>query len=411
MARFIGVLILLLASLGSAFANQKEIEYIGKLDPQLTADRPMATFKCSAATADEKNKWLPDAASDDQVFTGVLSWAGRTKQGNKLLLVQNPSKPAYLLLDIDGDGKFSAQEKFSFLADEKTKDSDPELLIQFPMPGSPYKSFPLRLRLNQADEKQQKEGVRYISQSFTTFATGVVEIQGRKMLVQYQASTEDGKPNERIGYQGIDGDGDGKIDMSFTSFESAYARNETVIFRAGDHYLSTKSLDAEKGIFVLREHPATDYKRIELRLGAELPDFNFTDFNGKPRRLSEFRGKYVLLDFWGTWCGPCVADIPHLKKAFDKYQSRGFEILGMDQDEDLEKVKKFLTEKGASWTQATTASIKELIEQRFRITAFPTIILLDPKGQILSLGRKDQLPLRGEELVTALEKLLPVSQQ
>jgi thiol-disulfide isomerase/thioredoxin len=411
MTRLIAGLILLSAFSGFAIAAQKEAEYTGKLDAQLTADRPLATFKCAAATAEEKSKWLPDAAKDDQVFTSTLNWAGRKKQGNKLLLVQPSSQAAYILLDVDEDGKFSPQEKFAFLADAKTQDSDGEMLIQFPMPKSPYKSFPVRLRLNKRDAKQEKEGIRYISQSFNTFATGWAEVQGRKVLVQYQVSTDDGKPSDRTGYLGMDSDGDGKVDMSFVSYESAYARNETVIFRVGERYLSTKSLDAEKGTFVLREHPASDYKRIELRIGAELPDFTFTDFAGKTRKLSEFRGKYLLLDFWGTWCGPCVYEIPNLKKVYEKYQSRGFEILGMDQDEDLDKVKQFLAEKGAAWTQATTASIKELIEQRFRITAFPTTILLDPKGQILSLGRKDQLPLRGEEFMTALEKLLPAGSQ
>ncbi len=231
-------------------------------------------------------------------------------------------------------------------------------------------------------------------------------LDGGKILVQFQVNNENGKVSGRDGYLGMDADGNGKIDMSFVSSESAYAKNESVIFRVGEHYLSTKSLDSEKGIFVLQAHPASDYKRIELRLGAEIPNFDFTDFEGKARKVSEFRGKYLLMEFWGTWCGPCVAEVPNYKKAYEKYQSRGFEILGMDEDKEFDQVKKFISEQGITWTNATTASIKELIEQRFRITAFPTTILLDPKGKIISLGRKDQLPLRGEELLNTLEKLM-----
>ena len=142
-------------------------------------------------------------------------------------------------------------------------------------------------------------------------------------------------------------------------------------------------------------------------MGAELPDFTFVDFAGKTRRLSDFRGKYVLLDFWGTWCGPCVGEIPHLKEAYDKYRDRGFEILGMDREMDEKKtveiVRQFLSEKGATWTEATTESIKDLVEKRFRIMAYPTTILLDPKGRIIDLGGG----LRGKGLLTALDKILP----
>ena len=69
-----------------------------------------------------------------------------------------------------------------------------------------------------------------------------------------------------------------------------------------------------------------------LAVGSQVPDFEFTDFNGKQRRLAEYRGHYVLLDFWATWCSPCLADIPHLKEIYLKYRGKGFEIIGMDSE-------------------------------------------------------------------------------
>src|SRR6266496_3039054 len=58
----------------------------------------------------------------------------------------------------------------------------------------------------------------------------------------------------------------------------------------------------------------------------------FTDFTGKARKFSEFKGKVLLLDFWATWCKPCLADIPHLKELYAKYHAQGFEIIGMDSE-------------------------------------------------------------------------------
>ena len=105
-----------------------------------------------------------------------------------------------------------------------------------------------------------------------------------------------------------------------------------MVFRVGNQYFSTKKVDLEKNLIIMREHSASDYKRVELVMGAELPDFTFSDFDGKKHKLSEFRGKFVLIDFWATWCKPCLADIPHLKELSEKYKDKGFEILGMDSE-------------------------------------------------------------------------------
>ena len=65
-----------------------------------------------------------------------------------------------------------------------------------------------------------------------------------------------------------------------------------------------------------------------LKIGDRAPDFVSTQLNGSPIRLSDYRGKVVLLDFWATWCAPCIAELPNVTRVYEKYQDRGLEVLG-----------------------------------------------------------------------------------
>ena len=177
------------------------------------------------------------------------------------------------------------------------------------------------------------------------------------------------------------------------------------MFRAGDRYVSTASVDADTGKIVMRGHPAADYIRIELRVGEKLPDFEFTDLDGMRRTTAVLRGKYVLVDFWATWCGPCVGEIPNLISVYKTNQPRGLEILGVSGDETADVVKAFAKERGVAWPQATPESTSDLVKHRLRIGSWPTTIMLDPEGRVVSLGGPD-LPLRGDMLSKSLDRIL-----
>nr|WP_121272116.1 TlpA disulfide reductase family protein [Pedobacter schmidteae] len=125
--------------------------------------------------------------------------------------------------------------------------------------------------------------------------------------------------------------------------------------------------------------------------GGPAPDFTKPDVNGKPVSLSQFRGKYVLLDFWGSWCGPCRAANPHLKELYAKYASKGFEILGIASEKvsgqaQAEKVWKEAIEKdGLTWTNVLNneMSMKVDLVQLYNIEGYPTQILLDKEGKVI----------------------------
>jgi thiol-disulfide isomerase/thioredoxin len=140
--------------------------------------------------------------------------------------------------------------------------------------------------------------------------------------------------------------------------------------------------------------------------GPEVPDFTFTDFTGAARSLSEFRGRYVLLDFWGSWCGPCRREVPFMKDAYARFRPRGLEVIGMDYEQGatLQDVRAYLQEQGVTWTFATPDSVKDVIMTRFQVSSFPTLWLLDREGRLLETRNA---MLRGERLASTLDLVLP----
>jgi thiol-disulfide isomerase/thioredoxin len=134
-----------------------------------------------------------------------------------------------------------------------------------------------------------------------------------------------------------------------------------------------------------------------ISAGAMVPDFSFTDFTGKARQLSEYRGRYLLLDFWATWCSPCLADIPHLKESYAKYHALGFEILGMDSEtlgqgevepdfarDTQARAREIVRTRGVTWTQATTETAVPVAIKIFGVNNLPVKILIDRDGRVIA---------------------------
>ena len=246
-------------------------------------------------------------------------------------------------------------------------------------------------------------GDRLITQSTEVLARGTVDIKGRKVMFQYAMPAGEKTVNPQEGWLGVDTDGDGNIDMDNLSPEAAKADAEAVVFRVGDMYLSTKKADIAKNQIVIREHDAKEYKRLELGIGKPFPEFAFTDFDGKKRKISEFRGKFVLLDIWGFWCGPCRRELPYIKEAYKRFQGRNLEIVGLNTDEDytVESMKKGLNDNGMTWTNAKFDSVVDFLRSGLRVSSFPTTFLISPEGKILSMSRaeRDEPDLRGHDLL------------
>jgi thiol-disulfide isomerase/thioredoxin len=275
---------------------------------------------------------------------------------------------------------------------------------QIPTGDGAGPTLPLKSRLSVRTSSNGRIWSFAFTSSFRV--EGHVEIDGKRTLVTLPFKTATGNVDVNNGYIGIDTDGDGKIMQGSLSPEYVSAEGKPAVLRMGERHLAVESADFATRTFVVRERPASDYTLIEVRAGSPLADFSFTDFDGRARKLSDFKDKYVLLDFWGSWCKPCVEDVPAMKEAYEKFAARGFEIVGLDYEMGgtADKVRPFLKEKGVNWVNATPESVRDLVDDRFRVNAFPTLILLGPGNIVLETSSQ---ALRGAKLIPTLEKHLP----
>jgi thiol-disulfide isomerase/thioredoxin len=141
-----------------------------------------------------------------------------------------------------------------------------------------------------------------------------------------------------------------------------------------------------------------------LVAGAIAPDFTLTDKNGNQVSISDFRGKYLILDFWGSWCGPCIRTHPKMVEKYNKYRGDSFEILGLASERVNDNVAWLaaIEKGGLEWPQAnlkTNANGQELLNA-FNVRNFPTKILLNPEGKIAGtwIGRLDEMYEMLEEI-------------
>ena len=114
------------------------------------------------------------------------------------------------------------------------------------------------------------------------------------------------------------------------------------------------------------------------------PDFTLNDLSGKPLTLSSLRGKYVILDFWGSWCGWCIKGFPRMKEYYQKYAGK-FEILGIDCNDPEERWKAAVEKYELPWLHVYTPRSEIKVLQQYEIQGFPTKIIVDPDGKIVKI--------------------------
>lgn len=162
--------------------------------------------------------------------------------------------------------------------------------------------------------------------------------------------------------------------------------------------VSPQQLQSSNYAMELKEYVETEKATAE---GQMAPLFTQNDPDGKPVSLNDFKGKYTLIDFWASWCGPCRMENPNVVKAYNEFKDKNFTVLGVSLDRDKSKWLKAINDDNLTWTHVSDLKFwQNEVAQLYKVQSIPQNFLIDPAGKIIAKN------LRGGVLHSYLQQTL-----
>ena len=372
----------------------------GILDPVLTPSEPATPISCVPSSKAERERIADVESRKGRAWTCKLFCL--TPPGERLgILLERRWRRLVLFIDVNRDGEFATDERHELVPEH-------DLVVGLGPSEGTTVTYPVAIRIASPVWKPYATpGQRLLLQTVLATYRGSVTVAGRTYRVEYPTDGQTLAPATQGSWMGFDTNGDGTIEGGSLSTERVFAHSNVTMFRLGDRYVSTISINPVTHEVQLREHPSSDYRRIELRAGNVVPDFAFTDLLGRSRRLSDLRGRFVVLAIWSSWCGPAVAELRNIERAHRMLAAKGLTVLGLPDDHDVEAVRKAITTHGVTWLNASPDSVQPLINERFQTASNPIIILLDSDRRIVMASIEEfNSPLRGPALLKTLQRLM-----
>ena len=143
-------------------------------------------------------------------------------------------------------------------------------------------------------------------------------------------------------------------------------------------------------------------EKKELKEGDQAPTFKYLDINGKEVSLSDLKGKYVYIDIWATWCGPCTGELPHLKELEKKMHGKKIVFVSISCDKDKAAWEKMVKEKGLEGVQLHNGGDRAFMDA-FGVKFIPRFILLDKKGKVVNANMTRPSNAETEKTLNALK--------
>lgn len=249
------------------------------------------------------------------------------------------------------------------------------------------------------DDNGEKKKEQTAQQEYEKFAKPFFEELKGKFSLAQEGKEVDFAPlvkkySERLATKSSPGEVDDALGVAqyleiFTS-----AENVKPIYEGIEKLANRIQFNNPKDAGLVRDRLKMPMARIKL-VGTK-PKIEGTTVDGEKFDWSKYKDKVVLLDFWATWCGPCVQEMPNVKKAYEKYHEKGFEVVGISLDNSKEDLVAFLKDKKVPWTTIYPDTLSE----KFLVEGIPATFLIDRDGKLVSISA------RGPRLEQQLDKLL-----